>query len=74
MKLNVKISENKAYIEYYEVPLSKTLWSPPSPKCYMALWDMIRYSDALHWSDSSLNLDLVTERDLIAVFDVITLF
>ena len=34
---------------------------------------MIIYSDTLHWSDISLNRDLVTELDLITVFDVITL-
>ena len=35
---------------------------------------MIIYSDTLHWSEISLNCDLVTELDLITVFDVITLF
>ena len=41
---------------------------PPSPKCYVTF-----YSDT-HWSDISLNRDLVTELDLITVFDVITTF
>ena len=36
--------------------------------------DRFIYSDTLHWSDISLNRDLVTELDLITVFDVITLF
>ena len=29
-------------IKYYEVP---------SPTCYMTFWDMIIYSDPLHWED-----------------------
>ena len=45
-----------------------------SPKCYMTFWDMIIYTDTFHWSDISLNRDLVTELDLITVFDIITLF
>ena len=40
----------------------------------MAFWDMILYSDTLHWSDISLNCDYVTELDLITVIDVNTLF
>ena len=35
---------------------------------------MIIYSDTLHRSDISLNRDIVTELDLIAIFGVITLF
>ena len=51
------------FIKYYE---------GPSPKCYMKFWDMIIYSDTLNWSTISPNHDLVTEMDLITVFDVIT--
>ena len=42
----------------------QTLWSPPpaSPKCYMTFWDMIIYSDCLHWPDISLNYDLVKPK------------
>ena len=44
----------------------------PSSKCYMTFWDMIIYSDILHWLDISLNSDLVTVHDLITVSGVIT--
>ena len=44
----------------------KTMKSP-STQCYMTFWDMIIYSDILHWSDISLNRDLVTKLDLITV-------
>ena len=37
-------------IKHYEVP---------SPKCYMTFWDMIIYSDTLHWSDISLIMTLL---------------
>ena len=51
---------------------NQTLWGMryPSPKCYMTFWDIIIYIDILHWSNISLNRDLVTERDLITFFDV----
>ena len=57
-----------------DMGISSNIMKSPSPKCYMAFWDVIIYSDTLHWSDISLNRDLVTELDLITVFDVITLF
>ena len=34
-------------------------------------WDMIIYSDNLHWSNISLNRDLVTELDLITVLTLL---
>ena len=49
-------------------------YDSPSPKCYMTFWDMIIYSDTLHWPHLSLNRDIATELDLITDFDVITLF
>ena len=54
--------------------VSSNIMRPPSPKCYMTLWDMIIHSDTLHWSDIFPNRDIVAELDLITVFDVITLF
>ena len=49
----------------------QTLWTLP-PKCYMTFWDLIIYSDTLHWSDISPNREFITELDLITDFDVIT--
>ena len=40
---------------------------PSSLNCYMTFWDMIICSNPQHWSDISLNRDLVTELDLITV-------
>ena len=60
-------SRYRVLIKHYEAP-------PPFPKCYMTFWDMAIYSDNLHWSGISLNRALVTELDLITVFDVIILF
>ena len=51
-----------------DIGISSNIMKSPSPKCYMTFWDMIIYSNTLHWSDISLN------RDLVTVFDVITLF
>ena len=47
----------------------KTLWSPPSPKCYTiaTFWSMTICSDTLHWFDITLTCDLVTELDLTAL-------
>ena len=53
--------------------ISSNIMKSPCIKCYMTFWDMIIYSDTLHWWGISLNRDLVTELDLITVFDVITL-
>ena len=57
-----------------DMGISSNIMKSPSPKCYKTFWDIIIYSDTLHWSDISPNRDLVTELDLIIVFDVITLF
>ena len=56
-----------------DMGISSNIMKFPSTKYYMTFFDMIIYSDTLHWSDMSLNCDLVTELDLIAVFDVIAL-
>ena len=50
-----------------DMGISSNIMKSPSPKCCMTFWDMIMYSDILHWSDISLNHDIVTELDLIAV-------
>ena len=57
-----------------DMGISSNIMKSRSPKCNMTFWDMIIYSDTLHWSEMSLNRDLVTELDIITVFDVITLF
>ena len=57
-----------------DMGISSNIMKSPSPKCYMTFWDMVIYSDTLHWSDISPNRDLITELDLITVFDAITLF
>ena len=54
--------------------ISSNIMIPPSHKYYMTSSDMFIYSDTLHWSDISLNRELITELDLITVFDLITLF
>ena len=43
-----------------------------STKMYKTFWDVIIYSDTFHWSVISLSPNLVTELDLITVFDVST--
>ena len=50
----------------------KTLGSLPLQNVtrHSRTWSL--YSDTLHWSDISLNRDLVTKLNLITVFDVIT--
>ena len=45
-----------------------------SPKYYMTFWDMATYDYTLHWSDISLNRDLVTELDLISDFTFSTTY
>ena len=57
-----------------DMGISSNTMKSPSPKCYMTFWEIIIYSDTLHWSEISLNRDLVTELDLITVFDAVTLF
>ena len=47
-----------------DMGISSNIMKSPSPKCYMTFWDKTIYSDTLHWSDISLNCDLVTELDL----------
>ena len=56
--------------KYYEIPLSQMLHD------ILGHDHKKLYSDTLHWSDISLNHDIVTELDLfyITVFDVIILF
>ena len=59
-------------VSFYDILLkskgiSSNIMKSPSPKCYMTFWDMIINSNTLHWSDISLNRDLVTGRDLITV-------
>ena len=57
-----------------DIGISSNILKSPSPKCYITFWDLIIYSETLHWSDISLNRDLITELDLITHFDVISLF
>ena len=47
-----------------DMGISSSIMKSPSPKCYMIFWDMIIYSDTLHWSDISPDRDIVTELDL----------
>ena len=54
--------------------ISSSIMLSPSPKYSLTFWNMIIYSDTLHWSNIALNRDLVTELELSTVFDVITLF
>ena len=51
--------------------VSSNIIKSPSPKRYMTFWDISIYSDNLHWSDISLNRELVTDFDIITVFDAI---
>ena len=55
-----------------DMGVSWNIMKSPYSKCYMTFWDMIIYSDTLHWSDITPNRDIVTELDLIIVFDIIT--
>ena len=57
-----------------DMGISSNIIKSSAPKWNMIFWDMIIFTDTLHWSDISLNRDLVTELDLINVFDGITLF
>ena len=57
-----------------DMGISSSNMKSPSPKCYITFWDMIIYSNNLHWSDISLNCDIVTKLDANTIFDVITLF
>ena len=54
--------------------ISSNIMTSLSPKCYMTFWTITIYSDNLHWSDFSLNCDLITELDLIIDFEPITKF
>ena len=56
-----------------DMGISSNIMKYPSPKCYMIFLDMIIYNDTLHWSDISLNRDLLNKLDIITVFGVITL-
>ena len=57
-----------------DMGILSNIMKSPSPKFYMTFWDMIIYSDTLHWSDISFIRDFATEMDLITVFYGITLF
>ena len=57
-----------------DMGISSNIMKSSSPKFYITFWDMIIYSDTLHWLDISLNRGFVTELGLLTVFDVITLF
>ena len=55
-----------------DMGISSYIMKYPSPKCYMTFWDMVIYSDNIpHWSDLSLNLDLVTKLGLITVLTLL---
>ena len=57
-----------------DMEIQSNIMKSPYPKYYTIFGDMIIYSDTLHWSDISLNRNLVTELDLIIIFNVIILF
>ena len=57
-----------------DMGISSSNMKSPSPKCSMTLLDMTIHSDTLHWSEISLNRDLITELCLITDFDLITKF
>ena len=61
----------QVYVSYMVVMgVSSNIMKSPSPECYMKFWDLIIYSETLHWSDISLNRDLVTELDLNTVLTI----
>ena len=57
-----------------DMGISSNIMKSPSPKYNMTFWDMIIYSDTIHWSDISPNRNLVYELDPMTIFDVITVF
>ena len=57
-----------------DVGISSDIMESPSPKCYMAFWDMTICSDTLNWSDITPICELITELDLITYFDLVTKF
>ena len=68
----------------FEIVLQTVLWSIwgsnqnvikyPSLNCYMAIWDMIIYSDTLNWSDITPICELITKLDFITDFDLFSKF
>ena len=48
-----------------DIGIPSNIMKSPSPKCYMTFWDMIIYSDNLHWSDISLNRELLPNWTLL---------
>ena len=57
-----------------DMGISSNIMNSPSPKCYMAFWDMTIYSDNRNGSDIAPICDLINELDLITDFDLITKF
>ena len=57
-----------------DMGISSNIMKSPSPKCYMAFWYMIIYSDTLSWSDIPPIWEFITELDLFTDFDHITEF
>ena len=57
-----------------DMGISSNIMKSPSPKSYMAFWDMTIYSDNLNWSDIIPIRELITELDFITDFDLITKF
>ena len=57
-----------------DMGMTSNIMKSPSPKFYMALWDMTIYSDTLYWSDITTICELITELDLITDFDLVTKF
>ena len=59
-----------------DMGISSHIMKSPSPKCYMAFWDMPIYSNILNWSDITCTskCELITELDLITDFDLVTKF
>ena len=57
-----------------DMGISSIIMKSPSPKCYIAFWDMTIYNDTLNWWDVTPICELITELDLITDFDLITKF
>ena len=50
--------------------ISSNIMQSPSPKCYMAFWDMTIYNNTLNWSDITPICELITELCFITDFDL----
>ena len=57
-----------------DMGISSNIMKSPSPKCYMTFWDMTIYNDTLNWSDITPICELIIELDFITDFDLITIF